>query len=593
MGVEGINNLLKRHAANAFFTLAITELSGKRIAIDGNNWMYTNMATARKKVINKTDVATQEPDPREIRREWFLAAVKFVTGWLSYNITPVFVFDGQHPVEKSETKSKRRNVKIASKAKIDILYEQLNSDISKCQICDESRRELHTYRYISTEDFELFRARTDALYQQLSNDIMRRRENFVNKLEKELRNYISAEDFELLRTKINGLYERLNGDMLGYRANIVDGLRQELRNYNYVSNEDFELFKARIDGLYNMFKSNTLDCRAYIVEELRKELRNYNYISNEDFELFKTVIKGIGIPCLQATGDGEHLCSTLCVEGKVSAVFSVDTDNLVFGCPLLITGFSETYTYDGNGCRVAYLNCVRLDRVLEGLGINHSLFVDLCIMCGCDFNTNMPGYAAIKSFALLQKHGSIDNLPRNFDTTCLKHRRCREIFKYVPSNELTIVSNDISEPVTESFNTGLNIIHNEINPLDINRNAIAMARDYLEMAGISGQIDTIIALYRLITSSSDGHVQSLNLGEAPKYIPPSPQITLSVISRSPAVPILTPTITPIGYNNVAAVTVPLPNVPQPIMSAPQSKFLTLNIVTTKENTDQIQCPKNT
>lgn len=446
MGIKGINTLLRRHAPDAFFTIPIIWLSGKRMAIDGNNWMYTNITIARKKVINKTDVAVQEPNPQEIRREWFLSALNFVIGWLSYNVTPVFVFDGRHPPEKDETKSKRRDARIATRAKIDALYQQLNRDI--------------------------------------------------------------------------------------------------------------------------------LERPANIVEELRKELRNYNFISNEDFELFKMVMRGIGIPCLQATGDGEQLCSSLCIEGKVAAVFSVDTDNLVYGCPLVITGYSENCTYDEYGNRVAHLDCVRLDRVIDGLKISHSMFVDLCIMSGCDFNTNMPGYAAIKSFTLLQKYGSIDDLPRNLNTECLKHIRCREIFAYAPSDQLTI-KQDTPETVEDLIeagyefanNPGLNTITPElVGPLDINKRAIATARDYLEMAGVSGQIERIIACYHKVIPSSDGYIDVLNLNPAPRYTPPAPRVILNIITRSPAVPFINPGVK-LAHEPYRLpgplVTVPMPNVPQP------------------------------
>lgn len=444
MGVKAINPLLRRYAPDAFITIPISHLLGKRIAIDGHNWMYTNMAIARKKVINRTDVAIQEPNPIEIRREWFSAAIHFITGWLINGITPVFVFDGPDTPGKDETKAKRRDNRIAIRIKIDALYTQL--------------------------------------------------------------------------------------------------------------------------------RNNTLERPANIVEELRKELRNFNYISSEDFELFKMVIKGIGIPCLQATGDGERLCSMLCIEGKVAAVFSIDTDNLVYGCPLIITGFSETYTYDDHGNRIAHMDCVRHDRILTGLNIPHSVFVDLCIMSGCDYNTNMPGYAAIKSYALLQKHGTIDDLPRNLNTDCLKHLRCRELFKYVPSDSLI----DRTEPVTDVDGgspkidyEGLKILPKEnVGPLDINKGALATARDYLEMAGISGQIERLILCYHQVIPATDGLIEQLSLAPGPHYTPPVPRVFLNIM-RSPATPIV---------NGVPI----MPNVPQPTeVAAP--KFMTLNIMSTATN----------
>jgi len=460
MGIKGLNSLLKRHAPDAFFSIPIQQLAGKRIAIDGNNWMYTNMAIARKKVISKTDIAVTEPNPVEIRREWFLSAIHFIVGWLVYNITPIFVYDGEHPPEKEETKANRRAARLATRAKIDVLYKQL--------------------------------------------------------------------------------------------------------------------------------EGNVLERPMAIVEELRKELRNYNFISTEDFELFKMVIKGIGIPSLQAVGDGEQLCSSLCIEGKVAAVFSVDTDNLVYGCPLLINGFSDTYTYDEYGNRVSHLNCVRLDRILSGMRINHSFFVDLCIMSGCDFNTNMPGYAAIKSFDLLKKFGSIDDLPRNYNTECLKHIRCRNLFKYIPSESLIINQEpeDTGEnsPPTYDFINAQDL--NNVPPasLDINKQAIATARDYLEMAGISGQIDRIITSYNQVTGTTDGYIDNLNLAPASRYIPPPPKVILNIITKPGTIPIPNMPQPILTNNSPNTISQPVTHATQIIGITPSSeiKFLTLNVVSTKQ-----------
>lgn len=386
MGVGNINKLIKRHASDAFFSLPIERLSGKRIAIDGTGWIYSSMMNARKKVVNRTDIAIQEPNINEIRREWFLLVINFIIGWLAYNITPVFIFDGEHPPEKDDTKNDRREKRISARAKI------------------------------------------DALYLQLKND--------------------------------------------------------------------------------------SIEYKGAILDDLRDELRNYSYISPEDHDLFKMIVKGIGIPCLQARGEGEQLCSMLCIEKKVAAVFSKDTDNFAYGCPLLITGFSKQYGYDSHGNRVAMIDCVRHDKILSGLNFPHNMFVDLCIMSGCDYNTNMPGYATIKSYDLLKKYGSIDDLPRNFNIECLKHNNCRELFKYVNSDTVIVREDSVGdEPV---------------NLFDINKHALTTARDYLEMVGVSGQIERLLTAYQRMNPSSDGFVDELMLPDAPRYVPPQKRIYLNI-----------------------------------------------------------------
>lgn len=418
MGVKGINPFLKKNAPDAFFTMPIANLSGKRIGIDANNWMYTNMAIARKKIINKTDVAVQEPNHNEIRREWFLAAINFIVGWLTYNVTPIFIFDGPDTPDKEKTKAKRRDERIAARAKIDALYQQLN------------------------------------------------------------------------------------GDILERPANIVD--------------------------------------------ELRKELRNYNNITHDDFELFKMIIRGIGIPCIQAKGDGEQLCSMLCIEGKLAAVFSIDTDNLAYGCPLIITKFSEVCSYDEYGNRVPHLECVRHDRIILGLNITHERFVDLCIMCGCDFNTNIKGVAVIKSFDLLKKFGSIDNLPRNVDITCLNHRRCRELFQYVDCDSITIKTDADDER------------NNNIGSFDIDKRALINIREHLDLVGISGQIERLIVTYNNVTKSNGGTVESLQLAEPPKYRSQNPAMKINMVI-------------------IPEYTAPILNIPY-IEQPKPTKFLTLNII---------------
>jgi flap endonuclease-1 len=382
MGIKGINDLIKRHAPTANFVMPMTDLAGKRVAVDAHHWMYSYMAIALKKVLYKTDVAAGKPDVYEIRKEWLYSVVGFVLNFLHYNVTPIFVFDGTSPAAKDDTKAKRGAVKAAARTKIDALYEAL---------------------------------------------------------------------------KANG---DPNGD---------------------------------------------------IVADLHKELRNYVVISEDDSDMFKMLLSGIGIPCLQAVSEGEQLCSMLCSDGVVAGVYSSDTDCLTYGCPLMITGFAPT---TGG---VTQLECVRLDTILTGLNISMPVFVDLCIMCGCDHNTNIPGYAAIKSYALLQKHTSIDNIPRHIDSTCLNHVMCRDLFRYRPSNTLIDANNKIK--LNRSTEVDRPISY------DVDVRSLDGAREHLEMSGLSNLMDRISEVYQHLKPSSAGHVERLQLQSV------RPRIKLVVVAK--------------------------------------------------------------
>jgi 5'-3' exonuclease len=178
-------------------------------------------------------------------------------------------------------------------------------------------------------------------------------------------------------------------------------------------------------------------------------------ISLEEREMFKHFIHALGIPSIQASCEAEKLCSILCIEGYVSAVLSTDTDNLVYGCPMLIPKVLEpTYL---NGQKQTWIRVVSIQDVLNGLKMTFQTFLDLCIMAGCDYNTNIPYIGIKKSFDLMKQYHSIDNIPtingmidvqtcnkvltkkipiKEYPIDILNHKVCRQLFEYHSSKDL-------------------------------------------------------------------------------------------------------------------------------------------------------------
>ena len=94
----------------------------------------------------------------------------------------------------------------------------------------------------------------------------------------------------------------------------------------------------------------------------------------------------MGYLFLQATHEGEQLCAMLAWEGKVDAVFSTDTDLLVYATPLVINDFGKFAYNPETKITEEYYECVQFDGILDSLKISYNTFVDLCIMSGCDYN---------------------------------------------------------------------------------------------------------------------------------------------------------------------------------------------------------------
>lgn len=195
--------------------------------------------------------------------------------------------------------------------------------------------------------------------------------------------------------------------------------------------------KTNILDEINMLKEKLLKINPVLrkkddVFSLKKKMCQYNYVSRVEMNAINSLLQKMGIPSIKAPFEGEKLCASLAIEGVVAAVWSADTDNYALGTPILITG-SPGYDLEGD----MIVDVVILNRILGILNVSHKLFVDLCIMCGCDFNTNIKGIGVVRSFNLLTEYKRIPRIMNNldhFDFSVLNYKECREIFKYCPSN---------------------------------------------------------------------------------------------------------------------------------------------------------------
>lgn len=182
-----------------------------------------------------------------------------------------------------------------------------------------------------------------------------------------------------------------------------------------------------------------LERSSEMVDRLRQLMSNFNYVPTDDITLLRDVLDQVGIPNLKAKHDAEQLCSMLCIEGKVAAVFSNDSDNIAFGCPLMVTGF-DTPIYDEARNRELVFKCIQYGPVATSLGLEREQFIDVCVMAGCDFNTNLKGIAFGKSLKHIRDHGSIEAACRALgkDPEPLRHEICRKIFTQCHSSTLIV-----------------------------------------------------------------------------------------------------------------------------------------------------------
>lgn len=148
----------------------------------------------------------------------------------------------------------------------------------------------------------------------------------------------------------------------------------------------------------------------------RSFAQRMNKLSSDMIEDAKTLLEVMGIPVIQAPGEGEAQAAQLAKEGKVFGTASQDYDSIMFGSPYMIRNLNTTGKRTLPGGRVITISPeeIELKQVLTGLGITHDQLIDLGILLGSDFNPDgISGIGPKTAFRLINKHGSFKEIERN------------------------------------------------------------------------------------------------------------------------------------------------------------------------------------
>lgn len=165
--------------------------------------------------------------------------------------------------------------------------------------------------------------------------------------------------------------------------------------------------KDKLDEAIENLK--TVDLKRYptAIKEVRDRLAQTFYPTNDDKEYIIEFCKNLGIPNFIAPHDAEAFCASLSMMKKVSAVFSDDSDCIALSVDVILTELK--YYKDG----VPHFLAIYPSIIKKNLKLSESAFRDFCIMCGTDFNNNMPGIGPGRSYPLIKKYGSIEEILAN------------------------------------------------------------------------------------------------------------------------------------------------------------------------------------
>ena len=127
-------------------------------------------------------------------------------------------------------------------------------------------------------------------------------------------------------------------------------------------------------------------------------------VTKEHNEECKKLLRLMGVPVVEAPCEAEASCAALCAAGRVFAAASDDMDTLTFGTPKLARNLMKPASAETGILEFDYAVALR------ELGLTREQFVDLCILCGCDYTDAIRGVGPVTALKLIKEHGSIEKV---------------------------------------------------------------------------------------------------------------------------------------------------------------------------------------
>ncbi len=155
-------------------------------------------------------------------------------------------------------------------------------------------------------------------------------------------------------------------------------------------------------------------------------------IKKEHIDDLKLLFDFMGVSYFHPDGEAEAFASELCRIGYVDAVVSEDMDTLAYGCPVLIRSCIDRTIKKKEVCSI-----FSYPKLLEDMKLTPEQFLDVCVLCGCDYCTTIPKIGPVRAYQYIQQYKTIEDIissnkftiPQSFLDRYQKARGLFSIFK--------------------------------------------------------------------------------------------------------------------------------------------------------------------
>ncbi len=145
--------------------------------------------------------------------------------------------------------------------------------------------------------------------------------------------------------------------------------------------------------------------------EAYRQARSSTRVDTTIVQTAKELLGLMGIPVVQAPGEGEAQASHMAAKGDARYVVSQDYDTLLFGAPLLVRNLtvSGKRRFRGRQVTVSPERIVLAD-TLAGLHLTREQLIEIGILIGTDFNPGVEGVGAKTGLKIVQRGEFIEKL---------------------------------------------------------------------------------------------------------------------------------------------------------------------------------------
>ena len=229
---------------------------------------------------------------------------------------------------------------------------------------------------------------------------------------------VAIDAYNTIYQFLSGIRQRDGSPLMDQNGNVTSHLSGIL--YRTASIVDKGIKPIYVfDGDSSEYKAKTIEQRRAIkeeamekweeakaagnIEEARKFAIRTSRMSPYILESSKKLLDYMGIPYVQAEGEGEAQGAYMVEQGDAWAVASQDYDCLLFGAPRIV----RNLTLSGGLSNLEYLE---LEKVLNEIDLTREQLIDVALMVGTDFNEGIHGIGAKTGLKLIRNNSLEDIL---------------------------------------------------------------------------------------------------------------------------------------------------------------------------------------